>query len=72
MFSTMSYLAFLMMSSVTGGGSLGASAHFIGFGGASSFLRAYAFFACFFFFFLSSPSSSPLGINLPNKILGSL
>jgi hypothetical protein len=44
---------------------LGGSAHFIGFGGASSFF--YAFFATFFFDFFSS---SGFSINLPNSILG--
>jgi hypothetical protein len=72
MFSTISFLAFLTKSRVTGSGRDGASAHLTGFGGGSSFFLAGAFLAYFFFFFPPSPSSSPFGISFPNNILGSL
>lgn len=70
--SIISFLAYLIRSNVTGSGIRGASAHFMGLGGGSSFFLAGIFLGCFFFFFFLSSSSSGLGICLPNKSLGNL
>jgi hypothetical protein len=67
---SISFRASLKICNAWGSGKVGASAHLIGFGGASSFLRAYYFF--YFFFFHLGSSSSGFGISLPNLILGKL